>query len=52
MLDGWDALENYSPHEFHMIEVSYRGVHIRAYTRAFMERASRIRFLPVPIWSW
>lgn len=52
MLDGWNALENYSPHEFHMIEVYYRGVHIRAYTHAFMERASRIRFLPVPIWSW
>lgn len=52
MLDGLNALQNYSPHEFHMIEVYQRGRHIRAYTHAFMERASRVRFLPVPIGSW
>ena len=51
MLDGLNALQNYSPHEFHMIEVYQRGRHIRAYTHTFMERASKVGFLPVPIGS-
>ena len=49
MLDGWTAIEAYSPQDFHMVEIYGWGGHIRAYTHAFMERASRTRFLPVPI---
>ncbi len=46
MIDGWNALAAYNPHEFHMIEVYGRVGLVRAYTHFFMERASRIRFLP------
>lgn len=50
MIDGWDALTAYSPHDFYMIEV-YRDGLVRAYTHFFMERAARIRFLPAPMGS-
>ncbi len=49
MLEGWEVLDLFRPYEFHMIEVFQRGRHIRAYTHAFMERASRVRYLPIPI---
>ncbi len=50
-IDAWNALAAYSPHEFHMIEVYGNGGLVRAYTHSFMERASRIRFLPIAIGS-
>ncbi len=49
ILEGWEVLDLFRPYEFHMLEVFQSGRHIRAYTHAFMERASRTRYLPIPI---
>lgn len=50
--DGWSALDAYSPHELYLIEVFAGGSHVRAYTHHFMERASRIRYLPIQLGRW
>ena len=46
---GWAALADFQPQDFHMIEVYQRGQHVRLYTHHFMERATRVGFLPIPI---
>lgn len=46
---GLSYLNSLAPHELQMLEVYGRGTHIRAYTPRFMERAARIRLVPIPI---
>lgn len=50
LIGGWLELETIPTSQVFMLEVYGRGRHIRAYSHAFMERAAKIRLLPVPIW--
>ena len=50
LIGGWAELESIPTAQLYMVEVYGRGRHIRAYSHAFMQRAARIRLLPMPIW--
>ena len=50
LIGGWAELQSIPTSHLYMIEVFGRGRHIRAYSHSFMQRASRIRLLPMPIW--
>lgn len=46
---GWAQFESLPTSQLYMIEVYRRGTHVRAYSRAFMERAAQTRLAPLPI---
>ena len=50
LIGGWTQLESLPTSQLYMIEVYRRGMHIRAYTHGFMERAAKVRLAPLPIW--
>lgn len=50
LIGGWSELESIPTTQLYMVEVYGRGRHIRAYSHAFMQRAAKIRLLPMPIW--
>lgn len=50
LIGGWVELQSIPTSHLYMIEVFGRGRHIRAYSHSFMQRASRVRLLPMPIW--
>jgi len=51
LMGGWAELESIPTAQLYMVEVYGRGRHIRAYSHAFMERAAKIRLMPMPIWQ-
>ena len=50
LFGGWVGLVSIPASQLYMVEVYGRGRHIRAYSHAFMQRASKIRLTPMPIW--
>lgn len=50
LIGGWAALESIPTAQLYMVEIYGRGRHIRAYSHSFMQRAAKIRLLPMPIW--
>ena len=50
LIGGWAALEAIPTAQLYMVEVYGRGRHVRAYSHSFMQRAAKIRLLPMPIW--
>lgn len=51
LFGGWAELESIPTAQLYLVEVYGRGRHIRAYSHAFMQRAAKIRMLPMPIWQ-
>ena len=51
MIGGWAGLQTLVTSQLYMIEIYGRGSHIRAYTHGFMERAARVRLVPLQIWQ-
>ncbi len=51
LFGGWAELESIPTAQLYMVEVFGRGRHIRAYSHGFMQRAAKIRLLPMAIWE-
>jgi len=49
ILGGLEYLETMEPQELERVEVYRSGAHIRIYTQAFMERAGKIRLMPMAL---
>lgn len=51
LMGGWAELESIPTAQLYLVEVYGRGRHIRVYSHAFMQRAAKIRLLPMPVWQ-